>query len=89
VRNEYSRETYQAGRDRFYKLKRENQTDWAEAALLFCYLNRIGHHGPCRFDHQGLFNVPFGKYKAKTFMANLRQHTYLLENREFGLGDFS
>src|ERR687896_413085 len=30
---------------------------------LFYYLNRTGYNGLCRFNQQGKFNVPFGRYK--------------------------
>ena len=36
------------------------QSDTAEAAGLFYYLNRTGYNGLCRFNTSGGFNVPFG-----------------------------
>lgn len=89
VKFENSRETYQANRDRFNELIRENQATSVEAALLFYYLNRTGYNGLCRFNQQGFFNVPFGKYKTITYMADFGHYSYVLENWGFCLGDFS
>lgn len=33
-------------------------------AQQFYYLNRTGYNGLCRFNQQGLYNVPFGRYKT-------------------------
>lgn len=49
-------------RDRFNELLRTGGHDSREAAMLFYYLNRTGYNGLCRFNRQGAFNVPFGRY---------------------------
>lgn len=56
------RETYYVYRERFNQLVREGKEDTAEAAQLFYFLNRTGYNGLCRFNRQGEFNVPFGRY---------------------------
>ncbi len=54
--------TYYANRVRFNELLANGRADCAEAAALFYYLNRTGYNGLCRFNQQGEFNVPFGRY---------------------------
>ena len=49
-------------RDRFNQLLRDGQADSPETAALFYFLNRTGFNGLCRFNRQGEFNVPFGRY---------------------------
>ena len=44
-------------------------TDTYERSLLFLYLNRHGYNGLCRYNSRGLFNVPFGRYRAPYFPA--------------------
>ena len=53
---------FYAHRERFNELLKTGQADSAEAAGLFYYLNRTGFNGLCRFNRQGEFNVPFGRY---------------------------
>ena len=36
-------------------------------AALFLYLNRHGYNGVCRYNQQGIYNVPFGLYKKPYF----------------------
>lgn len=36
-------------------------------AALFLYLNRHGYNGLCRYNQNGRYNVPYGKYKAPYF----------------------
>ena len=58
--------------ERYYHLRtRFNQhCDPLERAALFIYLNRHGYNGLCRYNSQGLFNVPFGLYKKPYFPFN-------------------
>lgn len=53
----------------FYKLRQTfNATEHPrERALLFLYLNRHGYNGLCRYNQQGGFNVPFGRYDSPYF----------------------
>ena len=53
----------------YYKLRERfnNSDDPVERALLFFYLNRHGYNGLCRYNQQGQFNVPFGRYKRPYF----------------------
>lgn len=51
-------------RERFNALLGNGKQHTREAAALFYYLNRTGFNGLCRFNQQGEFNVPFGRYKS-------------------------
>lgn len=53
---------YYALRDRF----NATRDPW-ERAVLFVYLNRHGYNGLCRYNAQGGFNVPFGRYARPYF----------------------
>ena len=63
---ENDEELYYAHRDQFNMLVAEGRIDSQESAELFYYLNRTGYNGLCRFNQQGFFNVPFGKYRRST-----------------------
>ncbi len=51
----------------FFRNKFNSSADKYEKALLFLYLNRHCYNGLCRYNQSGIFNVPFGKYKAPYF----------------------
>lgn len=55
----------------YYALREafNNSADTYERSLLFLYLNRHGYNGLCRYNSRGLFNVPFGRYRAPYFPA--------------------
>lgn len=36
-------------------------------AAMFLYLNRHGYNGLCRYNQQGIYNVPFGRYVKPYF----------------------
>ena len=54
---------------RYYELREQfNQcTNVRERAALFLYLNRHGYNGLCRYNKQGVYNVPFGRYSKPYF----------------------
>ncbi|SES63865.1 Dam family site-specific DNA-(adenine-N6)-methyltransferase [Thorsellia anophelis] len=56
------KETYYHLREKFNASR-----DDYERALIFLYLNKFGFNGLCRYNSKGIFNVPFGKYKAVGF----------------------
>jgi DNA adenine methylase len=79
---------YYCNRDRFNELLLTGLAETDEAASLFYYLNRTGYNGLCRFNRQGLLNVPFGRHRIINYIQDftpyrtaLRQWTF--ENRDF------
>ncbi len=76
---------------RFYELRSQfNQSnDTLERSALFMYLNRHGYNGLCRYNRQGGFNVPFGRYKTVYFPKAEMQHFIEKSDRiELMHGDF-
>lgn len=55
--------------ERYYELRERFNTcrDPYQRAHLFIYLNRHGYNGLCRYNKQGGYNVPFGRYKRPYF----------------------
>lgn len=66
-------------------------SDAFERSLLFLYLNRHAYNGLVRYNRSGLYNVPFGRYKApyfpehelSVFGEKLRTHDVTLAVRDF------
>ncbi len=81
---------YYARRDRFNAYITQGQHHSREAAILFYYLNRTGYNGLCRFNRQGLFNVPCGSYKHINYLqgADFALYKPILEQWTFSSGDF-
>lgn len=59
-----------------------------ERALLFYYLNRTGFNGLCRFNKQGLYNVPFGKYKTINYTVDFSHYQDVFKPWQFFETDF-
>jgi len=74
-------------RDRFNALLAAGRGDSREAASLFYYLNRTGYNGLCRFNRQGSFNVPFGRYKRIRYVRDFTRYRELLTGWRFACGD--
>lgn len=85
---ENDEDVYYMNRERFNHLIRNGKADSREAATLFYYLNRTGFNGLCRFNKQGEFNVPFGKYKNLHYTKNFLAYQRRLSKWEFTIGDF-
>ena len=60
-----------------------------ERSALFLYLNRHGYNGLCRYNSQGGFNVPFGKY-AKPYFPEVEMHYFYqkAQTAQFIIQDF-
>lgn len=80
---------YYAARVRFNQLLQIGESDSAEAATLFYYLNRTGYNGLCRFNNQGGFNVPFGRYKKIDYRSNFSEYKPIFARFEFTNTDFA
>jgi len=70
-------------REKFNWLLRTGREDTKEAASLFYYLNRTGYNGLCRFNSQGQFNVPFGKYENITYRYDFRIYKAIIQDWVF------
>ncbi len=57
-------DTYNSNRLGFNQKKTNSST---VTAALFLYLNRHGFNGLCRYNNNGDFNIPFGKYRNPYF----------------------
>jgi DNA adenine methylase len=79
---------YYRYRQRFNELIASGKAATAEAAALFYYLNRTGYNGLCRFNSEGLFNVPFGRYKRINYLSDFGAYRAVFARWEFRAGDF-
>jgi len=80
---------YYAHRARFNTLIQQGNAACAEHAQLFYYLNRTGYNGLCRFNQQGQFNVPFGKYRTINYTTDFTPYQPLLARWAFRAGSFA
>lgn len=69
--NQYFQPKYNTPKQ-YYSLRDEfNQTsEKYKRSALFIYLNRHCYNGLCRYNQQGIFNVPFGAYVKPYFPEN-------------------
>src|SRR5919109_496163 len=79
---------YYAHRDRFNALLAARKGTTQKAAALFYYLNRTGYNGLCRFNQQGGFNVPFGKYKRIAYTRDFSHYEPIFSGWDFTSIDF-
>jgi DNA adenine methylase len=80
---------YYEYRHRFNELIRNGNEQSAEAAALFYYLNRTGYNGLCRFNRNGEFNVPFGRYKHINYVRDFSGYARRFAGWDFRSGDFA
>lgn len=58
-------------------------------SALFLYLNRHGYNGLCRYNSQGIYNVPFGRYQKPYFPEEeMRYFHQKAQHAEFIHSDF-
>ncbi|MBI4032747.1 Dam family site-specific DNA-(adenine-N6)-methyltransferase [Candidatus Berkelbacteria bacterium] len=75
-------------RRRFNQLLADGSEVSSEAASLFYYLNRTGYNGLCRFNQQGSFNVPFGRYVRINYATDFLPYRENFSGWEFTTRDF-
>ena len=75
-------------RERFNALVADGRRNSKEAASIFYYLNRTCYNGLCRFNRNGEFNVPFGRYKNIRYKNDFTEYRAVFANWEFRSGDF-
>ncbi len=80
---------YYRHRRRFNDLISQGESDSKEAASLFYYLNRTGFNGLCRFNKQGYFNVPMGRYHQINYRRDFTEYMPAFSRWRFRCGDFA
>ncbi len=75
-------------REEFNNLIRLGKSNSPEAARIFYYLNRTGFNGLCRFNRQGEFNVPFGRYTVINYVSDFTAYKEPFSKWDFTCGDF-
>jgi DNA adenine methylase len=81
-------EVFYRHRRRFNELLAEGRSGSREAAGLFYFLNRTGYNGLCRFNRQGQFNVPFGRYRRIVYRRDFSDYRDIFRSWSFQAGDF-
>jgi len=84
---ENDKDLFYQHRERFNAILSQSSGDTAEAAAIFYYLNRTGFNGLCRFNRQGAFNVPFGRYKRIPYTRDFSDYQKGFANWTFTTGD--
>ena len=80
--------TYYKYRSEFNNLILYGNPHSKRAAELFYYLNRTGFNGLCRFNRQGMFNVPFGRHKRINYQINLLSYRDIFRNWTFSTSSY-
>lgn len=78
----HSEHLYYAYRTCFNELISGPAVVSSTAAELFYYLNRTCFNGLCRFNNDGKFNVPFGKYKTINYRHDFSDYAPVLARWE-------
>src|SRR5262249_26294136 len=74
-------------RQRFNALLAAGRAATPEAAAIFYFLNRTGYNGLCRFNRDGQFNVPFGRYARIAYSRDFSAYRDVFAQWTFTCGD--
>ena len=77
-------EEYYRIRDMFNGLSK-NMYSWA---ALYFYINKTAYSGMIRYNKNGEFNVPYGRYKHLNTACVTKEHSRLLQGAEVFTGDY-
>jgi DNA adenine methylase len=88
IEMEYDEALFYRHRSRFNEVLRTGRSAKKEAASLFYYLNRTAYNGLCRFNRQGEFNVPFGKYSDVKYRRDFTAYKSAFSSWEFSNARF-
>jgi len=78
-------ELYYSLRDMFNGVSEKRYSD----ALLYYFINKTAYSGMIRYNSEGRFNVPFGRYKDLNTYKVTAAHSTLLQRAELMNGDYS
>lgn len=81
-------DSYYKQRNRFNSLIGTPAENSKLAAMLFYYLNRNCFNGLCRFNRNGKFNTPHGRYKHPRVLRDLTSYRHAMRGWKFRQGDF-
>ncbi len=70
-------------RERFNDFVRKGESETAEAAQIFYYLNRTCFNGLCRFNQSGAFNTPFGRHNSINYANDFSTLRTVIRNWTF------
>jgi DNA adenine methylase len=87
LRMENDESLFYAHRDRFNALLSGGKGASREAAAVFYYLNRTGFNGLCRFNRNGEFNVPFGRYARIGYTRDFTPYRDVFHHWRFTCSD--
>jgi DNA adenine methylase len=79
-------------KERYYALREtfNHSCDASLKSALFLFLNRHGYNGLCRYNSQGLYNVPFGSHPKPYFPRAEMLHFFAQAARaQFYVADFA
>ncbi len=79
IENNNQKKQYYNLRDAFNDCCPKNNPELR--AALFLYLNRHGYNGLCRYNQNGMYNVPFGLHKKPYFPHQEMLHFHQQSNR--------
>ncbi len=82
---------HDANEDRYYEIRDMfnglKKSQYSSAALYF-YINKTAYSGMIRYNKNGEYNVPYGRYKHLSVSGVTKAHSELLQRAEVMTGDY-